>query len=207
MPIKIFFVVLLGFFISSSYAALDVYGAEDVRTSQHSISDAKNGLTVTIGLFHNKRQLKKHFGVDLSKKGILPVYIKIVNGSDSSYILLKDTASIIVTDHRRRHQKVGQSNAPTDERGNTAGDYETTLISTGPLFAALKDIKGNNGRTVGHNILAKRLKSYMLSPGEERSGFLYFEAPRAGDTPKALALNFHSLTTKRTNEFIFADIK
>ena len=223
--LKTFFVIFLGFFVFSGCAALDVSDtaldvsdtkdmqtpqhsiAEEIQTPQHFISHTKDGLTVMVGLFQNKEQLKKHFGMDLSKKDVLAVYIKIVNASDSSYLILKDTASFIVKAHHRQYQKIRQSNAPTDKKGNIAGDYEAALILTGPLFTAFKDVKGSKGWAVRHNILAKRLKSAMLSPGDERSGLLYFKVARAEDTPKKLTLNFHSLTTKRTSEFVFANIK
>ena len=199
MSLKTFFVIFLGFFIlpgcgalGVSNTVLDLSDTEEIRTSQHSISDAKNGLTVTVGLIQDEEQLKRHFGADLSKKGILPVYIKVVNDSDSSYLFL--------------NQKVRQSNAPVDERRNAGGDYEAALILTGPLFAAFKDAGGDKEKAIRYNVLTKRLKTNMLSPGEERSGFLYFKAPRAKNTTTRLTLNFLSLTTKKTNEFAFVAV-
>jgi hypothetical protein len=199
LSFKTFFVIFLGFFILPGCAALDLpdtalglSGTEEIRTSQHSISDAKNGLTVTVDLIRDEERLKRHFGADLSKKGILPVYIKVVNDSDSAYLFL--------------NQKIKQGNAPVDERRNAGGDYEAALILTGPLFAAFKDAEGSKERAIRHNVLAKRLKMNMLSPGEQRSGFLYFKVSRIEDTAKILTLNFLSLTTKRTNEFAFIAI-
>ena len=194
--LKTFFVIFLGFSILPGCGALglsgtvlDLSGTEEIRTPQHSISDAKNGLTVTVDLVRDEERLKRHFGADLSKKGILPVYITVVNNSDSSYLFL--------------NQKIEQGNAPLDGRENTADDHVATLILTGPLFAAFKDAAGDKERAVRHNILKKRLRSDMLSPGEERSGFLYFKAPLARNTTTRLTLNFLSLTTKKTNEFAF----
>ena len=195
MSIKIFFIVFLGFFVLSGCTALDVpdtvLGVPDtkgIQTSQHSISNARNGLTVTVDLIQDEERLKKYFGADLSKKGILPVYIRVVNDSGSSYLFL--------------NQKIRRNNAPAGKGRHAGGDYEAALILTGPLFAAFKDARAEE-RAIRRNVLSKRLRTNVLSPGEQRSGFLYFKVSRIEDTAKTLTLNFLSLTTKRTNEFAF----
>jgi hypothetical protein len=194
--LKTFLVIFLGFFVLSGCAALyvpdtalDVSDTKDLQTSQHSISETNNGLTVTVGLFQNEEQIKTHFGADLSKKGILPVYIRVVNNSDSAYLFL--------------NQKIERSNASIDKQRKSAGEDDTSLILTGPLFAAFKDAEGSRERGIRYNVLTKRLKTNTLYPGEQRSGFLYFKAPRIESAAKRLTLNFLSLATKKTNKFAF----
>ena len=131
------------------------------HTEQHDLSLAAKALT-------DPKEVKKYFGANILKDGILPVHVVIVNGSKKdSYILLKENVGLL-----------DSSEISSTKRRNVGHDakamHDVGLILLSPLISAIGDTQAI-GQT--ENFALKEFQRESIDPGQSVSGFIYFNRP------------------------------
>lgn len=104
------------------------------------------------------------FEADLSAVGVLPVRVQVVNESSRAYEL--DPADVVLraSGSRRRVRPIPPQNV-VDRLDRALGDSSPQAASELGDVAAARGI-----------VRSKQLQAATLGPGEQASGFLYFEA-------------------------------
>ena len=153
------------------------YPLKPIRLYPNSVT--RDGLTIAAHAVSDFREHKKYFGIDLRKKGFVPILIVARNeDSERSFVIAKSeiayaTGAIDVS-------------AKKKQVSATVADTLTTVASgfPVPIHNALAYIPATTfGRKIAANrseiqlnLIKRELQSGTLAPGESMHGFLYIKA-------------------------------
>jgi hypothetical protein len=129
---------------------------------------AKAGLIVAVEPVEDPEQQKTYFNSHLSSKGILPVFIVILNTSATDAYLFDQSA-------------VGLGDA-AEVTGKGARKTASLLGSGGLVDLTLITYPTQVPTQVRENMMKKELRSKTLSPGSSVYGFVYVPVPT--DAPR-----------------------
>ena len=136
----------------------------------------RSGITVAVEPLSAKEQ-RIYLGVDLGKKGYLPVFVAARNGTDASWLLRKDsiTYGAVASSVPEIKSRGGESAVVADLALNTAAMVALAPVGGAPLpvlsSIGLQSI--SRAADVRQNLLRRELQSKTLSPGGTTSGFIY----------------------------------
>ena len=86
------------------------------EATHYSMHQESKGFKVSVEPFSDKENVKKYFGVDLISRGIFPLYVRIVNGTESTSILVGENTFLLkirtnIKSKSQSHELVDTSNA------------------------------------------------------------------------------------------------
>ena len=150
---------------------------------KYSHHQEKDGLAFAIQPLSDPTQLRKYFGDNLLKKGILPVLIVAQNHNGIETFLVSEDNVSINPGHgqSKGNDKKSERVVSSAEAGSAAyeKDYEgVRLAILAPILlpAAFVDWgPTEHSKSVQHNIMAKALRRKSLSPGQSYSGCIYIK--------------------------------
>lgn len=139
-------------------------------------SQTKDGLVMAIHPITKKAETKKWFGIDLLKKGVLPILVVLANrNASSSFAMSKD--QVFIMDEETSGRITSKRNQVASSSGGEAALLVGTVLISLPLvIAGLKT--ASNADVVNRNLAEKELHKTTISPGEQVHGFAYFQIPK-----------------------------
>ena len=141
------------------------------------------GLEIAVEPVTSKAVLNKTFSVDLVRKGILPVRLWAANRSpEDSFVLARDSVRLTTAEGNDAPDRSGGE--VIDHTIGTAFAIPAAALGSLPLLfvATSSEVRRNK---INRNFRVQEFVSQTLSPGEEDSGFLYFQLPKAaGSSPQ-----------------------
>jgi hypothetical protein len=164
------------------------YNAGEIKTNSISQDDI-----ASVGSFvlSNASEQGKYFGISLSEKNIVPIYIQIINKSTSNLLVDKDRIRVGTAEDSLA--KSDRATKPVNEIGdNIVGGMavvSTLLIS--PIAIVLMPLASkmaSDTSMVKRNIVEKELYSRTLLPGEKAEGFIYMSTKDGKASTDGLAL-------------------
>ena len=140
--------------------------------SEYAISAQTGGLTMGVEAVDDVKDQRTYFHTELPKKGFVPVFVVIQNGSNADSFLFDKT---------KVRYGSADTGVSTPKEGSKAGKSLTlAAIPFVGLFASLRVI--TDASEVQQNFLKKEIQSTTLSPGTSARGFLYIPVPK--NTPR-----------------------
>ncbi len=185
---------------------------------QATLTQVKDGLSVTIRPMTDKKEIAKYFGADLLSLNLLPVHISAKNESSSSVVVAREEVSLKILQSRSPENldrtPVGvQSQA--QRAGSQAEGASTALLVLGTLtmplglaiFMPMIGKKSSDAAEISYHFATNELQTVTLSPGESIAGFVYFDIPGGQDMPSQLPINIKANDLKsggiRNFDFLF----
>jgi hypothetical protein len=163
--------ILLAVSLASAVSAFPDYPGKQPKECV--VLAEKSGIAIGLEPVESVQAQKTYFGVDLAKKGFIPVFVVVENGVgsdsvifDKSKVAYGDAASALV--------------AP--RTGLRTG--KVIALSAVPFFggfAAAQELA--DAAQIQQNLMKKELQSSTISPGESVHGFLYI--PGKGGSSRA----------------------
>lgn len=133
-------------------------------------SETVQGIWVAAKPLLNEEELEDYFGVNLLKKGILPIYLTIRNdNTQDSFIFQAESVRI------KTQQNSGMYDNPEkdmQEAGKGIAWAGAILISPPLLLIAIHQL--SNASIIEENFESKKIRTKTLDPGQQTSGFVYF---------------------------------
>ena len=161
---------------------------------EYSASTQTAGLTIGAEPVDDVEEQKNYFHTEFSKKGFVPVFLVIQNGSNGDNFLF---------DKAKVRYGPADNGVSTPKEGSKAGQsLALAAIPFVGLFASLKVIQ--NASEVQQNFVRKELQSTTLSSGASASGFLYIPVPK--NTPREKIHLSVPITKAGTDETYVLDL-
>ncbi|MCC6392772.1 MAG: hypothetical protein IT167_19395 [Bryobacterales bacterium] len=156
----------------------------------YKVSAEQFGLEIAANPLADAKEQKTYFGIALTGKGYLPVFISASNNSpDESFQLRKDALSFLLSGSPvsgkstpELRARAGESVLVADVVVSLAVTIGAAMIGAGgggnplPLEALGLHLISKTA-DIQHNLLKKQLQSKTLSPGEQVHGFLFVPIP------------------------------
>jgi hypothetical protein len=163
-------IALLASFASAAAADKDPHFAPG-SASSYPTRQTNDKVTVAAIPYITEEPIRLAFGkLDPNKYGILPILIVIQN--DSAKALRLDTMRVEYITLDNRHIDA----TPAKDVPYLAGARQPKM-ATGPIPGTSTHIKKYKNPLAGGQIGVRAFAAPMLPPGEQASGFFYFETP------------------------------
>jgi len=122
---------------------------------------------------------EEYFGVELLDKGILAVYISIMNNNPNTSFLLSADSVRIAHKKPGNMEKLNPSSIEK-EIGDAATGSGALFLGTGALVVAapliiLGAVESSDASIIKENFDLNKLQTKTIDPGERASGFSYFK--------------------------------
>jgi hypothetical protein len=155
------------------------------RTASECAAKAESG-GVVIGVqpIEDSNEQRTYFGMDLTAKGFIPVYVVLESTSSAHSYILEKTAI-----------KLGTGSAVGSVPPTSLGAGKTAAIDTGAIAssafvpfvgAIFAMVAFNKADALRQNFIIKELQSSTISPGRSVRGFLYVPVPKKGARGKLI---------------------
>lgn len=165
--ISIFFPLVL-----AAVSTFPTYPSRQAREYPVSVENA--GIAIGLEPVENSPAQETYFHTDLKKKGFLPIFLVIENGT---------SASSFIFDKTRVTYGPADSAISTPQPGVGAGPVlALSAIPFVGVFAAADVI--SKASQIQENLLKREIQSTTLSPGISVRGFLYIPISRKGPRGK-----------------------
>lgn len=173
----------------------------DVRpASEYALSEEAEGLIISVDPLLERRRVMSTFGVDLLRRGVLPVLVVAENKSAAiGFYLQKEYCSLgVPTDSASWEDlRVG------DSKVNFAAVGAVQMLS--PVMGLLALGIGGDAAIRDHkarqNLVDKELREKTLFPGESQCGFLYFRYDGPVDSESVASVNLGILNLNTYERF------
>jgi hypothetical protein len=140
--------------------------------SDYAVSAQAAGFTIGMEALDDVQKQRTYFHTALPKKGFVPVFVVIQNGSNGDSFLFDKT---------KVRYGPADARVSTPKEGSKAGQsLALAAIPFVGIFGAMRVI--SNASEVQQNFLKKEIQSTTLSSGASASGFLYIPVPK--NTPR-----------------------
>lgn len=173
-------IIILCFIAGCSATRLPDYSP--LSAHQYTHRNTQNGLIVAIHPMTETSEIEHYFGTNLLANDILPVLVVVENrNADVSFILRKQEIQLLNEgseshDASKRSEAVGN-----DDAAMVVGVAAAALISI-PLILVSVGMESHNAE-VRRNFAMKELQQTVVSPGDTKSGFVYFKLPKPTNSP------------------------
>ena len=145
-----------------------------VSIEHRSIVEREGIVRVGICPILRREESKRYFGGDILSKGILPIHIVVEN---------KGKTSLVVDRENIRVSGLNEYNGNPMKDKSDAGEIKNyvgmTALAAGSVAAAPAVVVGgmlvSEAQMVKKNVKKYRLDRHTVSPGTEKSGFVYFQ--------------------------------
>jgi hypothetical protein len=168
---------------------------------QYTHKNTQHGLTVAIHPMTQESEIEQYFGTHLLAHDILPVLVVVENQNvDVSFILRKQEIQLL--------SEISQSPDATKRSGtvDTSGTAEPVGIAAAtaiivapplaiPLLLAVAGME-SHAAEVRRNFAMKELQQITVSPGDTKSGFVYFQLPNPASSPDRWRFQIQALDLK-----------
>jgi hypothetical protein len=163
------FPVIWIFLLLSLTSAVTTFPDYPIKRARECPVSAENiGVVVGLEPVESSQAQEIYFHVELAKKGFVPVFLVIENGtSTNSFIIDKTMVTYGISDFT--------ISTPLTESGAGKAIALSAIPFVGP-FAGAKIISGAS--QIQQNLMKKEIQSTTLSPGASVHGFLYVPIPR-----------------------------
>lgn len=157
-----------------SMAKLDATGA---TATKQTVSD----VTVYVDEYATKAKSEKTFDMDLRDDGVLPLLVTLQNGGKQAVDV--KTMDIVLRDGANNLKLLTPEEAATKAKKSAAGraigwSLIVPIISI-PIAATASVMHTNKvNRQIMEDFTAKSFASETVSPGKEKSGFLFFDVDK-----------------------------
>ena len=203
-------VLSIGGCVSKKVGSLTQYDPpHDISNSQE-----RNRLTVAVEPWYEANRIKEHFGTNLLRSNVLPVFLKIQNDNPSgSYILLKDDCYLTDKEGASEIDKL-RNEGKSPETGSKQMSAGFLLTAGSVILPALGAVgiplvleggrQSANASIIIHNLKLNELQTATIRPGSSHQGFLYFQLPQE-DRPQNIVINlqFQDLSNNNRVNFTF----
>jgi hypothetical protein len=153
--------ILLAASLASAVSAFPDYPRKQAKECR--VLAEKSGIVIGLEPVESVQTQRTYFGVDLAKKGFVPVFVVIENGTRSDSLIF-DKSRVTYGD--------AASALAAPRTGTGAG--KALALSAIPLiggFAGTQAIA--DAAQIQHNLMKKEVQSTTISPGKSVHGFLY----------------------------------
>lgn len=134
----------------------------------------RDGIRVGLDPVEDSAAQSNLFGVSLTKKGFVPIYLVIENARD---------ADSLIFDTSRISYGSANSEVPAVKTGSITGKMlAASAIPFAGGFIAAHEASGF--LRIEHNLLEKEMRSTTISPGLAAHGFLYLPIPKESSRQK-----------------------
>lgn len=120
----------------------------------------------------DEKEGEQYFGVNLIEKEILAIYLSVKNQHSSTTFILP-AESVHITEIEKDPPSVMDPGRDSKKAGEALSWAGAALL--GPLLLAAGVQQLSDSTIIKENFEANRFQSTTLEPGEEASGFLYFQ--------------------------------
>jgi len=190
------FIVAASLLTNGCVSAFPDYPVHPAMSYQRHVE--QDGVIVAIHPVEQASEQKKYFDVNLSRRGILPIFVVIGNhNSQSSVLVSKEDIGLYA-----RTQGVSEDMLPSGAAAKGFQVAGCVLISV-PILAIASAIEAN-AENIKYNFRVKELTDQMLSHKESTSGFVYFRLPdKNAPLEDIIAVRLRMLPSKEYKEFLF----
>lgn len=143
---------------------------------QYPLRCERESVTLSADPYVEPERVREVFGSLIADRGILPVRVRIENGSSQGVIVSSDGLEL----HRFDGTQVAQEQG-VERRGFDVSD----LIVSAWTAATMKRVEGTQANS---RMSELSLRSTTLAPGASAEGFVYFGIPEDRGLPETLAL-------------------
>lgn len=169
---------LFGLLVGCSAKRLPDYSLLSIHQYMH--KSTQHGLTVAIHPMTHQTEIEEYFGTNLLAHNVLPVLVVAENRSaELSFIIRKEEMKLSLENAQSfetgRSKAVGSSNA-----AEAVLLASTVLVSPVLLFVGIG--MESHAAEIRRNFAMKEFQHAMVSPGDVKSGFIYFQLPEPADS-------------------------
>lgn len=146
--------------------------------SDYSVFVQQDDVMIGLQPVENINDQQTYFRTEFSRKGFVPVFLVIHNGSKSESVLFdKSKISCDLQNSSNTMPKAGIKGAASAEIFDMAAvPFGPVSVIAAPLVLELYA----DASHVQQNLLLKEVQSQTISPGESAHGFLYISIPKKG---------------------------
>jgi hypothetical protein len=191
-------VTMIAFLAGCSAKRLPDYSP--LPAHQYSQKETLGDLTVAIYPMTQETEIKEYFGMNLLSADILPVTIVVENRNpELHFILRKDEIKLV----NQSTQRFDRSNNPETVGSSTGEKTVGAIALLSPLAAGMMIGMISNAAEMKRNFAMKEFQQATISPGETKSGFVYFQLPKPEASPIQWRFEIQAMDVKNKNPLTF----
>ncbi len=177
---------LFGLLVGCSTKRLPDYPT--LSAHQYANKDTQNDLTVAIHPMTEENEIKQYFGINLLADDILPVFVVIENRNrEISFILRKQEIQLLNEGCRAHDANESSRKIESSESAAEAVAVISPWIGTS-MFSKNEEVR--------RNFAMKELQQTTVSPGDAKSGFVFFQLPKPDNSPNRWRLQIQTMNLR-----------
>jgi len=154
---------------------------------------SSEGLEVAVDAWTDHNQVKKHFGMNLLSRGIVPFEIAFVNvGAEGGYFLQPELATLLDETEMQRINSTP---------GWIYGYYPDPLLSVlSPIYTIIAAGASEDAKAVSRNMESARFMDRPLYRTDSNRGFIFLRFDDIGKFSQAVAVKFQTKNIRTLQE-------
>ncbi len=196
---------LVAFLAGCTAQRLPDYSPRSAQQYPH--KETQNDLTVAIHPMTQESEVEQYFGTNLLADDILPVVIVVENRNPELHFVIRKEEIKLVNQSAQRFDR---SSNPETVGSTTSEKTAGALAGAGLLiFPVLGFVavgmtgKVSSDAEVRRNFAMKEFQQTTISPGDSKSGFVYFQLPKPADSPAQWRFQIQAIDVKNKSSLPF----